>query len=333
MAARAGNDVLRVLAWPGYAEPEVVAEFERRHGCRVEVSEIDSDATLWQRVRERNGADFDVFAVNTAELQRYLRANLALPLNPTMLPLLSRQEDRFRDLSALPGIARNGQRWAVPFAWAEMGLIHDRRRCPEPPDSIHALWDPRWRGQVLAYNGGTHNFSLAAQALGWPDPFQIADSQWLPAVNKLIALRRNVSGFYTQPEEAVRLFRQRQAAIMFANYGTQQLHLLRAAGVDAGYVIPREGALAWLDCWVMARGARNTALAHAWINHLLDQPASDLLRQRQGLNNTTTTTGGGVSPQGGGRLIWLAPVESEDRRSRLWSRIFSGDNATKVLGT
>ncbi|MFD2273143.1 hypothetical protein ACFS07_24035 [Undibacterium arcticum] len=74
-------EVLRILAWPGYADPDVVVEFERRHNIRVEVSYIDSDDGLWNRIHNNSGKNFDVFAVNTAELQRYIDQGLTVPIN------------------------------------------------------------------------------------------------------------------------------------------------------------------------------------------------------------------------------------------------------------
>jgi spermidine/putrescine-binding protein len=41
------KDVLRVLAWPGYADPDVVHDFERRYQVSVEVTFVDSDEALW----------------------------------------------------------------------------------------------------------------------------------------------------------------------------------------------------------------------------------------------------------------------------------------------
>ena len=40
-------DTVRVLTWPGYADPDIVRTFEQRHGVKVEVTFIDSDLTLW----------------------------------------------------------------------------------------------------------------------------------------------------------------------------------------------------------------------------------------------------------------------------------------------
>lgn len=321
-------EVLRVLAWPGYADPDVVKTFEQRMRSKVEVTTIDSDEVLWQKISQNNAGDFDVFAVNTAELQRYIRQGLVVPINTTALPNLSRQLPRFRNLDAIPGIVHEGKIYAIPYTYAEMGLIYDRQHIREAPDSIAALWDPRYRGKVLAFNDGTHNFSLAAQALGIRTPFLLGDQDWPAIVNQLIALRRNVLTFYAQPEESVDLFKSRRAVLMLANYGLQQLQLMKAAGIDAAYVIPREGALAWLDTWTITRGVRNKALAEAWINYLLEEKPGEVLSTRQGLGITTSTS---PDHHAGDNLIWLEPVENVERRNSLWKRIMSGDRISKVL--
>ena len=332
LAAGPGNlqatETLRILTWPGYADADMAKVFEQRFGVRTEVTTIDSDLDLWKKIRQNEGRDFDVFAVNTAELQRYIREDLVVPIDTSNIPNLTRQLPRFRDARSVPGIERDGKRYAVPYTYSEMGLIYDREQITTPPGSITALWEERYRGKVIAYNGGTHNFSLAAQKLGLPSPFMISEPHWPALVDQLIALRRNVARFYTQPDESVTLFIKHKAALMYANFGSQQIKLLRAAGTDAGYALPSEGALAWLDCWVISRGARNQKLATAWINHTLDDMPGKVLLQRHGLANTTSE-----SPffNAATRIVWLEATESEERRNLLWGRIVSGDRASKVL--
>jgi hypothetical protein len=109
-------------------------------------------------------------------------------------------------------------------------------------------------------------------------------------VQRLIALRRNVLTYYSLPEEGTELFIRHNMAVMFGNYGTQQLNSLRQAGADVGYAIPREGVLAWLDCWAMTTSARNPQLAQQWINYMLEPAVSALLPTRQGLANTLTAS-------------------------------------------
>jgi putative spermidine/putrescine transport system substrate-binding protein len=66
-------ETLCVLAWPGYADSDLVKDFERRFDVHVEVSFVRSDDVLREKIGANQGGDFDVFAANTAEMQHYIR--------------------------------------------------------------------------------------------------------------------------------------------------------------------------------------------------------------------------------------------------------------------
>lgn len=325
-ASALAEETLRILAWPGYADPDLVQVFEQRHHVKVEVTLIGSDDDMWERLSATHGKSFDVFAVNTAELQRYIDSGISIPLNPKNIPNTAKQLPRFRDLSAIPGLTRNGAAYAIPYTYSEMGLIYDRKSFKIPPDSFASMWDPRFKGRVLAYQGSEHNFSLAALVMGQKDPFHIPPKDFARVSRKLVELRRNVLTFYTQPEEATRLFMQNHIALLFANYGTQQVSMLQKAGADIGYITPRKGALAWLDCWSLTRDVRNRKLAEAWINYTLEAPVSRALTERQGLSNTLQDR---PSVHKTDKIIWLQQVEDVNKRSALWDRIIAGDRPEK----
>ncbi|MGY5451555.1 extracellular solute-binding protein [Agarivorans sp. MS3-6] len=313
---------LRVLAWPGYADADVVAEFEQRYQVSVKVSYITSDDDMWLRMAHENGANYDVFAVNTAELQRYIDAGLALSLDLENIPNLANQLPRFRTIKAIPGATRGNAVYAVPYTYSEMGLIYNKDFFSEPPQSWKVLWDPKYQAKILAYNGSAHNYSLAAMALGFDHPFQLTAAQFQQSTQHLLALRRNVLTFYRSPEEALDYFNQESVALVFANYGAQQLKKLEDAGANIGYVIPEEGALAWLDCWVLSSGLQNRELAHQWINFTLEKSVSQLLTERQGLANTIVQDQRSVAED---KIIWLEQVEDQPQRSHFWQNIISGN--------
>jgi putative spermidine/putrescine transport system substrate-binding protein len=320
------RETLRVLAWPGYADRDLVKQFEDRYDATVEVTFVSSDEILWEKVKSGQGADFDVFAVNTAELTRYIDQGLSIPLDLSHIPNTRHQLPRFSNLQSIPGITREGRVYAIPYTYSAMGLIYDRKQVKKPPTSMAAMWDPRLKGRVLAYDGSSQNFSMVALSLGIKTPFQLKEKDFRRVAKRLVALRANVLTFYTLPEESIALFRDNSIALMFANYGTQQVDQLRKAGADIGYVIPQEGALAWLDCWTITRGVRNKRLAEDWINYTLEKAFSDALTQRQGLANTIEPS---PSADKSDKIIWLEPVEDFKMRAELWTRILSGDRAAK----
>ncbi|KVV46183.1 spermidine/putrescine ABC transporter substrate-binding protein [Burkholderia territorii] len=317
------DNVLRILAWPGYADNDVVNAFETQFHVRVEVTFVDSDEALWTRMHSASPPPFDVLAANTAEIQRYASDGLLSPIDLSQVPNRRRQLPNFQQLATIGRLVHNGSTYAIPFTYSSMGLIYDRKQVPVAPRSMLELWNPRYRGKVLDFNSAQHNFSFTALALGYPDPFRLSRAQTLAVAHKLVDLRRNLLTYYTLPEEATALFVQHRAALMFGNYGTQQVEQLRRAGADVGYVIPDEGALAWLDCWGVTRGAERPELAFAWINYMLEPAIGALLTKRQGLANTLEPPPGLES--GHQHLVWIRPVEDIARRESLWSRIVSGD--------
>ncbi|MGF6573145.1 putative spermidine/putrescine transport system substrate-binding protein [Paraburkholderia fungorum] len=326
LPARADGKVLRVLAWPGYADADVVKTFEERYHARVEVTLVDSDEALWAQMHAKDEPGFDVLAANTAEIRRYTQAGLLAPLDLGSLPNTKNQLPRFQARSSIEGLTSDGNVYAIPFTYSSMGLIYDRRQIAVAPHSMRELWNPQYRGKVLDFNSAQHNFSFTALALGYPHPFQLDDAQIRAIAHKLVDLRRNLLTYYTLPEEATAFFIQHKVALMFGNYGTQQVELLRRAGADVGYVIPDEGVLAWLDCWSMTRAATDQPLALAWINYMLDPQVNALLTQRQGLANTLTAP---VDSSGSGHIVWIGPVENIQRREDLWARIVSGDRSER----
>ncbi|MBN3832200.1 extracellular solute-binding protein [Burkholderia sp. Ac-20344] len=317
------DNVLRVLAWPGYADRDVVNAFETQFHTRVEVTFVDSDEALWTRMHSAAPPPYDVLAANTAEIQRYEHERLLAPIDLSRIPNRRRQLPNFQQLATIDGLVEDGATYAIPFTYSSMGLIYDRKQVSAAPHSMRELWNPRYRGKVLDFNSAQHNFSFTALALGYPDPFRLSPAQTLAVAHKLIDLRRNLLTYYTLPEEATALFVEHRAALMFGNYGTQQVELLRRAGADVGYVIPDEGALAWLDCWAVTRGAPHPELAFAWINYMLEPAIGALLTERQGLANTLAPPPG--LDTGHQHLVWLQPVENIAQRESLWSRIVSGD--------
>lgn len=316
--------VLRVLAWPGYADDDWVKGFEKRFHAKVEVTFVDSDEALWARMHSAVPPPFDVLAANTAEIERYARAGMIEPLDLSLVPNRARQQPYFQHVDAIRGLTDGHDAYAVPFTYSSMGLIYDRRQIAVAPRSMLALWNPRYRGKVLDFNSAQHNFSFTALALGYADPFHLSPEQMRTVTRKLVELRRNLLTYYTLPEEATALFTQHHAALMFGNYGTQQIELLRRAGADVGYVIPDEGALAWLDCWAIVQRAGNRELAYDWINYMLQPAIGAQLTQREGLANTLTRLPGDPS-SGAQRLVWIQRVESTAQREVLWQRIESGE--------
>jgi putative spermidine/putrescine transport system substrate-binding protein len=309
---------LRVMAWQGYADDDWVKEFEGQTGATVKVVFIGTDDEIWAKIKGSEGKDFDVFAVNTAQLQRYIEAGLTTPHDLSKLPNQKEVLPRFRDLSKVKGVMRDGKVHSIPFCFDSIGIIYDKDKVSPAPDSFEVLWDPKYKGKVLAYDNGEHNFSFTALTLGIEDPFHLSEDQMQKIKDKLVKLKQNVLSFYTTPDEALQLYKSNDVALIWANYGQQQVKAMKDAGANIAYVNPREGALAWLDTWAMTNAVRDPELAETWVNYLLQKKIGEQLSQRTGFGNTVVESG---SAGANDKLVWLDFVEDPTKRSDLWNEI------------
>ena len=150
-----------------------------RPAPRSNVVFIGTDDEIWAKIKGSEGKDFDVFAVNTAQLQRYIDAGLVTPYD------LDQGAEPEGGAAALPrpdarsrGVTRDGKVYGIPFC-LRFHRPHLRHRQGEAgarrPWTI--LWDPKYKGKVLAYDNGEHNFSFTALTLGIKDPFHLTAEQ------------------------------------------------------------------------------------------------------------------------------------------------------------
>ena len=315
--ARAAEE-LRILAWQGYADDDWVAEFEKETGAEVSVVFAQTDDEIWSKIKGSEGEDFDLFAVNTSELQRYIDAGLAAPHDLAKIPNQQQTLPQFRDLAQVRGVERDGKVYGIPFAFDSIGLIYDTTKVDPAPTSMNVLWDPKYQGRILLYDASAHNFSFAALAEGIENPFDLTDAQLAEIKGKLIELQKNALSYYQSSDEALQIYNSNDVALIFANFGQQQLKLMKDSGAPIAYVVPKEGALAWLDTWALSKGAKNPELAEKWVNFVLQKKISDALTQRNGFGNTVTPL---ATANPDDKLVYLLPVENFQKRSDLWNEV------------
>lgn len=314
----ASAETLRVLAWEGYSDPDWVKDFTKDTGIDVDVVFVGSDDEIWAKIKGSEGKDFDVMAVNTAQLQRYIDADLVKPWDLSKIPNQKEVLPRFQDLSKITGLTRDGKAYGIPFCFDSIGLIYDTDKVQPAPTSMSVLWDPQYAGKVLAYDNGEHNFSFTALTLGIANPFHLSTEQFAAIKDKLIDLKKNTLSFYTTADEALQIYQNNDVALIWANYGQQQLKAMQKVGAHVAYIAPTEGSLSWLDNWAMTSGAKDPDAAAKWVNFLLDKKIGAQLSERTGFGNTAVASS---NANDNDKLVWIESVEDPLKRSDLWNEI------------
>lgn len=312
--ASAGAETLRILAYEGYADDSWIAEFEQQTGDEVNVVFAGSPEEMFAKMQGSNGGDYDLIAIDTSIVKRYVDNGLIQPFDDAKLPNLASLQPSF---AGIEQTVRDGQRYAVPIAWGSLGFIYNADDFPTPPTSWSVLWDPAYQGRVLMGDDGNNNIVNTALELGLPDPYHLTPEQAQQVEDRLIALKSNLLSYYSGGEEGVTLFEQNDVALMTA-FGELQYRELERRGLNVGYVVPEQGAVGWVDCWALSSGAQAVDLAHEWVNFWLQPRIGQEMSERHGYGNTTSAS---ADLDYSDRLVWLSEPEDYTMRTNLWNEV------------
>ncbi len=269
---------LRIYQWRDYLAGDVLESFARRHAAsdvRVEVESFTTMAEAAERLR-RSDADFDVFFPTTDALAQLVSERLLLPLTHELLPNLRNLWPFFRTNEG--PFYDVGQRYSVPYTVFSTGIgwRRDLVRHADAPEYLDnpydAYWNPRYRGAVGLYDDYREAIAMALLRRG-EDPNTGGESAIGSAVDDLVALDEGVDvevsaeGAYHELQTGEYAFQQSWSGDLLSakRFGA-------VAPDDAGlvaYTWPRGGIVGCDLTAICARG-RNPALAHAFVDHLLD---------------------------------------------------------------
>jgi putative spermidine/putrescine transport system substrate-binding protein/spermidine/putrescine transport system substrate-binding protein len=307
-------ETLRILAYEGYADQDWIDAFEKETGADVNVVFASSPEEMFAKMQGSGGADYDIVAIDTSIIKRYVENGLVQPIDEAKLKNLPNLLPNF---AGIPQTKPDGKRYAVPIAWGSLGLIYSKAEFKQAPDNWNVLWDPAYKGRVLMGDDGNNNIVNTALSMGIKDPYHLTSQQQAEVKAKLIALKSNLLSYYAGGEEGVTLFEQNDVVLMTA-FGELQYRELVKRGVDVGYAVPKEGAVGWVDCYAISSKAKAVDLAHAWINFWLRPTTGAAMSERYGYGNTTSKA---VDLDYASRLVWLSEPEDYTMRTELWNEV------------
>jgi spermidine/putrescine transport system substrate-binding protein len=317
--ARDRRPRLNVFNWSTYIDPAMVARFEHERGVRVVYATYESNEEMLAKVMTGNSG-WDVVFPTHSRLAPMARAGLIADLDHARLPSLNNLDARFRQPVWDPAL-----RWGVPYMWNATGIVYNRMQTAMPR-GWSALWSPALRGRLTMLDDPEDVIGACLQKLGLP--FGSVDERQLQAAKAQAVAQKKLLRAYLNAEVRDQLVSgDVLAAQMWSTTAAQAIH----GNAALAFVYPEEGFPLYCDCAVILRESTRTALAHDFMEFLL-QPDVAAANARAG--ETATANGAAqvvrdpvlYPPEDIYRRgIWpeALPSTAQRYRDRLWTEIKS----------
>lgn len=312
---QAEDGVLRIFTFEGYTDDAWVEEFEALTGADVRVTYTGSVDEMFAKMKGSEGADYDLVSLDTSGIPRYIEHGLLAPIDTGAIANMGNLLPAFQDV---PEVQVDGGVYGVPIAWGSLGLIYDNEEFGDnPPTSWSVMWDEAYDQRIFVLDDANNNIVNTAIYLGFDNPYDLSDDEFAAVKQALIDQKALVQTYYAGFDDGVEIWENSDAVLMFSMGEFQQVGMTER-GLDVTYIIPEEGGVGWLDCWVMSKGVGDEALAEQWINFFLEKKIGQAMSAAYGYGNTTSETEGLDYAD---KLNWLQPPEDFERRVSVWNEV------------
>lgn len=255
----AGPKTLHYFTWSDYVGPELLAEFERRHGVHVVVDTFSSNEELLAKL-QGGATGYDVAVPSDFMAAIMIQQGLVAELDPTMLPNAATLEDHLQHLPFDPT-----NRYAIPYLWGTVGIGYDSAVISPAPDSWSVLWDPRYRGKISMLNDQREVFGVVLRSMG--ASMNTKDPRLIEAAKtRLLAQKPLVKAYASEHYD--QLLASGDVVLAHGWGGPVARAMLDRPSIR--YVVPKEGGTVWADCLVVLKSSAKKELATQFINYLLE---------------------------------------------------------------
>jgi spermidine/putrescine transport system substrate-binding protein len=248
-AAAADNQKLRIISWADYVPADLIAAFKKETGIDVEVT-LSNNEEMISKLRATGGAGYDLAQPSQDRILAAQREfGIYKPFDLTKVKLDEFQPD-FLDI-VHKNTTLDGKTYGLPYLWGTDGLVVNAKR------TKIAVRLKRPTLMAFAFAAGKDPFAL----YGDPKAYGALMDQVGAA---LIACKGNFKFFYDNKDQLLNGIRSGEviAAMMWDTGGWT----LSRDNPDIQFIVPKSGALGWLDTFALPARGRNDAAAYAWIN-------------------------------------------------------------------
>lgn len=334
-AQLAAGAQLHLFNWNNYIAAETLAAFEKRCGCQVVQDYYSSTEEMLAKL-QAGASGYDVVIPTQNAVQALIKQGALAPLDKRALPNLSNVEPGFLNRSHDPGNA-----YSAPYAFTTTLIGYNETRLAALGISVNgwsAIFDPKVlkqiRGRVTVMDDVEELFGAALKYLG--HSVNDRDERHLRQAQQLIITAKP----YWAAFNSSSYIKELTVGNIWVAHGyssdmVQARNDARAARRDftVSFVLPKEGAVLALDSMVIPSTSRNKALAHRFIDFMLEGRSAAGLTNQIGAGNPNAAALEFIHPEIRGlaaifpgrralaTLETLAPSSARERRflNRLWT--------------
>lgn len=250
------NGVVNVYNWGEYIDKDLIKQFEKETGIKVNYNTYESNEQMYSVLRQ-GGVSYDVIIPSDYMISRLISEDMITPLNFDNIPNYELIEDNLKSMEYDPGNI-----YSVPYMWGTVGIIYDPNVVGEVT-SWASLFDSEYAGKILMFDNSRDAMGIALKYLGYS--LNATDEAQLNEAYELLLQQKPILQAYVMDQIFDKL-ESGEAAI--GPYYAGDYFLMLDNNPDLQFCIPEEGTNVFVDAMCITKRAQNKENAEAFINFM-----------------------------------------------------------------
>ena len=289
------DEILKVYNWADYIDEELIPEFEKWYHAQtgkyihVSYSTFDINESMLTEI-EVGHEDYDVVCPSEYIIERMLRKGLLQPINKRLVQSTGTPMwydnvapfavEKFQQMAPKDQPGLRVSDYTVGYMWGTTGFMYNKKYLKASDlQSWMALFNPRYIGKILMKDAFRDVYSCLVCFARYDDIKKkrvtrdelvenITDENIALVENLLKRAKPNIFGWEVDFGKETMTKGKAWANFTWSGDAAWAMEEAKAAGVDLGYVVPKEGSNVWFDGWVIPKYAKNPDAASYFIDFM-----------------------------------------------------------------
>jgi spermidine/putrescine transport system substrate-binding protein len=291
--ALAENKELRIYAWAGYITDEMLTDFREKTGINATFTPYGTNDELMNSLRASDGSGFDIIMPTVDRVPGYVDFDLVQALDTSRINWDGALESSIEG-SEVGGVV-DGNRYFAPSDWGTEAITYhtDYSSINRNNLSYGDLWNPdHGVGVTVRGHSALIGIGLWLEQQGTL-PFPLLESfqnetamraNFDVIVKVAVEHKDMIAQFWNTENEAQGAFRT-NGAVAGQTWDSTAFNLIKE-GQPIAYAAPKEGALAWMEGFVIPKNAQNVDAVYEFINWYYTPESGAMFVKATGYNST-----------------------------------------------
>ena len=274
------NDVygeINVLNWSSYIPNEVLDDFEKEYGIKVNYGTYSSNEELLAKISSSKPGTYDVIFPSDYMVELMIKKDMLMPLDISRI-------DNYKNINSLflnQRFDKNNE-YSLPFLAATTVIAVNRDHIKDDITGYNDLLKDEYHNNIVLIDDQRIVIGMGLQASGYnmnetnPETLNKA-KEWLLKFNK------NIKAYDSDSPKSFLITNEVDIGVMW----NAEAIIAKDYNPNIEIIYPKEGFAISLDNYTIVKGAKNIDNSYKFINYLLRDDVNKKITDEYPYVNTT----------------------------------------------